>query len=412
MAPAAAPALPAPPFELTQLTHRSTYSVTPASGGFYYEVPDALGYGLRIQLQAEEDSDVKELGRGIGISLSPDGSQILFSRTELDLVAEWDGHSADRSGDIWLAHADGTSQVRLTDAEDNEFFANPDWSPDGSRIVLARTIRAGSGFDYGEPVLEVMNADGSDRQSLGHIGFDPEWSPDGGEILFTHRTEAGSDLRILTLADGSVRPLTDSTRIRAYDGAWSPDGNEIAFVAEPLDGSKESDIFVILRDESRRLNLTLQWDQPFAELVFTPGGESLAAVRLISGPEGLGQLITSIPHPASEAPRRNFARFLEAPLTNSRKVRLQVGLHPRAAIYRISDDPRAISQAPWRAVRSRTEVAPWLLRRSDLDTGPRRTLWVQMFSVKRFSTQRQSPCSAASAGSSAAQRSGSTPPVR
>jgi Tol biopolymer transport system component len=100
---------------------------------------------------------------------SPDGNQILLETSASDLHSE-----------IWVVNADGSSphELPITPACGGP-FADPDsygcfdpaWSPDGSKIVFAR-----SNSD-GEANLYIVNADGGGLVQVTDGGFDhqPDW---------------------------------------------------------------------------------------------------------------------------------------------------------------------------------------------------------------------------------------------
>lgn len=97
--------------------------------------------------------------------------------------------------------------------------AEPDWSPDGTRLVFA------SGTDdLGKPFnLHTMNADGTQRveltQTVGSENW-PQWSPDGSRILFSGKEGLrtmdphGNDIRAIPV-EGSYpdwQPLPPPNR--------------------------------------------------------------------------------------------------------------------------------------------------------------------------------------------------------
>jgi len=68
---------------------------------------------------------------------------------------------------------------------------DPNWSPDGRRIVFTSYVNPSSGtLTSGE--IYIMNADGTGQTQLTYDGIDkrgPAWSPDGKSILFACRSE-------------------------------------------------------------------------------------------------------------------------------------------------------------------------------------------------------------------------------
>jgi dipeptidyl aminopeptidase/acylaminoacyl peptidase len=100
--------------------------------------------------------------------LSPDGTQILFSRRWVDKVNDkWESA-------IWLMNADGTHQRSLTQGSDVH------WSPDGKRIAYV-----GKGEPSGQQVyVRWMDAEGASTQ-ISHLSDSPStWAPDGKSIAF------------------------------------------------------------------------------------------------------------------------------------------------------------------------------------------------------------------------------------
>jgi Tol biopolymer transport system component len=107
---------------------------------------------------------------------SPDGTKVVFSSHE-------DSASDTVSKDIWVVNADGTGLTQLTHNEPENHSFEPDWSPDGSRIVFAHFLPTGF-FTQ----LRVMNADGSDEHVIWQgDDFTLDVRPDWG------RTEGGDD---------------------------------------------------------------------------------------------------------------------------------------------------------------------------------------------------------------------------
>ena len=111
--------------------------------------------------------------------LSPDGSQVAYVVTRVDMAA-----NTYRTR-IWLAATDGSRPPEpLTSGDAND--AQPCWSPDGRRLVF--TSRRG---DKGDSSLHVMPVEGPGEvltiakrnEAIGSLS----WSPDGRLLAFASR---------------------------------------------------------------------------------------------------------------------------------------------------------------------------------------------------------------------------------
>src|SRR5574341_2554850 len=111
--------------------------------------------------------------------------------------------------DIYTMNADGTNLQQLTTKPGDEF--DPEWSPDGLRIVY-RDSRRGHNRD---DEIYAMNADGSEPINLTNNPaneWGPSWSPDGAQILFNSDREGGLQHLYVMNADGTgVRRIGNVT---------------------------------------------------------------------------------------------------------------------------------------------------------------------------------------------------------
>jgi len=139
--------------------------------------------------------------------------------------------------EIFVMNADGTSQMQVTNLADGA--CQPDWSPDGQRIVF--TSPCADRLDqYPGSHLDVVQVDGSGLIVLpGAPGgdFDPAWSPDGKQIAFTSVHDGSPQIYLIHLTDNSVSRLTQTSQdnicpVWSRQPAWSPDGSQIAFTAK------------------------------------------------------------------------------------------------------------------------------------------------------------------------------------
>ena len=130
---------------------------------------------------------------------------------------------------------------------------NPTWSPDGSEIVYVSHSVDTDG-------IRAIRTDGSGRRTIvpderpnrGDYTNDPDFSPDGSKIVF----ELLGDVYVVPAAGGTpVLLATNGT-----SPAWSPDGTKIAFTSY-RDGNAE--IYVMNADGSNETRIT---NDPAAQL--------------------------------------------------------------------------------------------------------------------------------------------------
>lgn len=138
---------------------------------------------------------------------------------------------------VWLMDANGAIIRQITN--EPEGACQPDWSPDGTRIVYVSPCRQKLDT-YSGSSLYIINADGTDRfalpTSLGG-NFEPAWSPDGKRIAFTSLRDGYHEIYMINL-DTLTAPAMRLTKsaasisgaIYARMPAWSPFGSQIAFV--------------------------------------------------------------------------------------------------------------------------------------------------------------------------------------
>jgi serine/threonine protein kinase len=151
------------------------------------------------------------------------------------------GHSqiafaSNRTGlpQIFIMNSDASGLRQVTDLA--EGACQPDWSPDGMRMVFISPCLSRTDEHPGAKMF-IINADGSGLTELPFSGsgdYDPAWSPDGTRIAFAFLQQGQSQISVLNLNDNSVTRLTEiSADVRFPDWsrqpAWSPDGTQIVY---------------------------------------------------------------------------------------------------------------------------------------------------------------------------------------
>jgi TolB protein len=164
----------------------------------------------------------------------PDGAgRIAFQRYLLQDVP--------LQADIWTANADGSGERRVTHAPRGFIDGEPDWSPDGRRIVFQR----GSSVD-GPWTLWTVNADGSGASRLTPSHgrcldeSSPAYSPDGTEIAFECHNHARRgelfSIDVMAAGGGNRRVVVrGSTAAGVGRPQFSPDGQLLVFDRQNID---------------------------------------------------------------------------------------------------------------------------------------------------------------------------------
>lgn len=155
------------------------------------------------------------------VTWSPDGAEVIYSM----------------QGALWRQRLDGDEAQQLTAGPGYDH--QPDWSPDGRRVVHAR-------YDHDAVELRLLDpATGASTAltSNGAVNLEPRWSPDGARIAFVSTQHEGRwHVFVVPAEGGSPVRLTEDRKSdlpRYYYSAWdhyvsptwSPDGKELILVS-------------------------------------------------------------------------------------------------------------------------------------------------------------------------------------
>lgn len=208
-------------------------------------------------------------GTDFSVRVSPDGR-----RLALDVL-----------GVCWVMSASGGQARRLT--SDLDDIAQPDWAPDGSRLVY-------QAYRDGRFHLWSIRPDGSDARQHTSGPYDhrePRWSPDGRRIAFSSDMGGSYGIYVLDVVSGRVHAVAQGPQ-EEYEPSWSPDGTKIAFV------SGTTTIEVVEVAGGKRTTYAEAGDKDVVHMPqWTPDGKAIVFHVLR---EGRNELVTADPKPVVE----------------------------------------------------------------------------------------------------------------
>ena len=210
---------------------------------------------------------------------SPDGSQLVLNTV-----------MPDETEDLWIGQADGSEAHLVLDCVDPcTWIDEPAWSPDGTQVAFQRVVEQDHGhfvstlelFDVASGTASVV-LQMPDQQ----VVLQPRWAPDGRRIVveYLHLAEDSIDADIDDGAIGVVDLDDDDPRVRRIAGDfanspdWSADGSNVLWSRPGASGG--SDVWVAAPDGSDAKAVTDLAatgggaDQP----AFTPDGQGVVFV--------------------------------------------------------------------------------------------------------------------------------------
>jgi dipeptidyl aminopeptidase/acylaminoacyl peptidase len=133
------------------------------------------------------------------------------------------------------ALAQTATNVEAADLYKFSMVTDPVVSPDGKQVIFTRTyFDIGSDSRMGEIWIGDIGAKDLNRRLLigaGTRASGVKWSPDGKSIAYVAPFAGKPQVHVMNLAEGIGRPIT-SAKTAPSGIEWSPDGRSIAFTAQ------------------------------------------------------------------------------------------------------------------------------------------------------------------------------------
>jgi len=165
------------------------------------------------------------------------------------------------------------------------YYLNPDWSPDGSKILFEST-------KDGKFALYTIKLDGSGLQKLTGGDANNEqarWSADGKQIVFISDRD-GRDQLYLMPADGSQQRRLTNTPSGDFLPDLSLKGDWVVFTSSPQEKTRTTEIYLIRTDGTGRTRLTYYGDSEIGNPRWSPDGKKILFSKSMILPDSFPRL--------------------------------------------------------------------------------------------------------------------------
>jgi len=278
--------------------------------------------------------DLINLVQVSGAEISPDGTQVIYAKSELK---KWSDNK--RVSTIWIANADGTDHRQLLFSDKDR---SPQWSPDGKYVAFLSTRDQPEGAkDAAGAQIWLLRANGGEATKLSDQkaairSF--KWADDSARIFFTTEealTDAQKEARkngddaiyvdegpngqgrnnfvnawVITIADKQARQLTTGDQV-VTDFAPSRDGKFLAYISRPTNRrnfQNQTEVYVLDLAANKAARLTDN-EAPEMRVAWSPDGTQISYLAPTATTWDLAQEKLFVLPPAGGTPKQLAAGF-------------------------------------------------------------------------------------------------------
>ena len=190
-------------------------------------------YVLRLSADVTPLDEPKQLTFEKGMSLTPvwtaDGREVLFAWSE------------DFGGRLARVEVEGTGKPRIIAAAGANAI-KPAVSPQGDRLIYSALVSSENVWRL--PLAGSADAPDAGAPHLSSTKFDynPQFSPDGSRVVFSSSRTGTMGIWLADADGGNVKPLYVQEGAHSGTPRWSPDGQRVVFDSNP---EGNIDIYVI-----------------------------------------------------------------------------------------------------------------------------------------------------------------------
>ena len=175
--------------------------------------------------------------------------------------------------ELWLFERADSSWHRLGG---RDVHTQTSWLRDGKALVYSRTHPGVSLSQINDLFLYDFTRRREIQLTQNERATDPDFSPDGGRIVFVKHFPGRSNLMILDRTSGRIRQLTDfPLQTEVFAPRWSPDGRRIAFSLVDSTGRR---VVASIRPDGTGLHAILNSGYDARSPEWSPDGRKIAYI--------------------------------------------------------------------------------------------------------------------------------------